>query len=194
MTLRAIIAIWLTKEINNKVAQILKTVWSIAMWVVIFSEGLSWTIKSISWRKGLKISRARTVPVTLNATWTRAVRRAFTLAPKLDITASTVEPILLPRTIAALSSQLKLPLAAIVRTIAVMAELEWIRAVIMAPISTPKKIPPIPQLFIAVKSLAAAGPSSRLSLRSPSPINKRANPIKHSAKLWIRNFLKYLMM
>ena len=48
-------------------AQKLKMVCSIAMWVVIFSAGFRGTIKSIRFRKGLKISKARSVPVTLKA-------------------------------------------------------------------------------------------------------------------------------
>ena len=64
------------------------------------------------------------MPVTLKATWTAAVRFAFTLAPKDDITASTVEPILLPKTIAAPSSQGREPFADIVSTIAVVADEE----------------------------------------------------------------------
>ena len=68
--------------------------------------------------------KAKRVPVTLKATWTAAVRLAFTLAPRDDITASTVEPILLPNTIAAPSSHGKEPFADIVSTIAVVADEE----------------------------------------------------------------------
>ena len=88
----------------------------------MFCAGWPGTIKSIRFRKGWKKIKARRVPVTLKATWTAAVRFAFTLAPKDDITASTVEPILLPRTIAAPSTHGRDPFAERVRTIAVVAE------------------------------------------------------------------------
>ena len=55
-----------------------------------------------------------------------------------------VEPMLLPRTIDAESSHVRLPFDAMVRTIAVMAEEEWMRAVTKAPIKTPSKSPATP--------------------------------------------------
>ena len=64
------------------------------------------------------------------------------------MTASTVDPMLLPKTMAALRFQDKVPLAAIVKTMAVIAELECIKAVMKAPMRTPRRIPLMPQSFI----------------------------------------------
>ena len=90
----------------------------------------------------------------MNITCTSAVRFALVVAPKADITASIVEPILLPKTKAAESSQVKKLFAAIVRTIAVIAEDECIRAVTAAPIKTPSKSPPIPKFVRCCKTAA----------------------------------------
>ena len=73
------------------------------MCVVMFSKGSPGTIKSINCKNGLKKIKASKVPAKLNATWTNAVLFAFVEAFIEDITASTVEPILLPRMIAALN-------------------------------------------------------------------------------------------
>ena len=115
-------AIWSTNGKKIIVAQTLKIVCSMEMWVVIFDAGVPGTIKSTNDKKGLNMHKTIKVPVTLNPTWTSAVLFELTDAPKLDITASIVEPMLLPKTSAALNSQLSEPFAAIVRTIAVIAE------------------------------------------------------------------------
>ena len=115
-------AIWSTHGKKIIVAQTLKIVCSMEMWVVIFDAGVPGTIKSTNDKKGLKMHKTIKVPVTLNPTWTSAVLFELIDAPKLDITASIVEPMLLPKTSAALNSQLSEPFAAIVRTIAVIAE------------------------------------------------------------------------
>ena len=84
-------------------------------------------IKSLElgkFKNGLKKHKARSVPVRLNATCTKAVLLAFVEAFIEDMIASIVEPMLLPKMIAALNSQLKELFAAIVKTIAVMAEEE----------------------------------------------------------------------
>ena len=89
----------------------------------------------------------------MNATCTKAVRLAFVEAFIEDMIASIVEPMLLPKIIAALNSQLRELFAAIVKTIAVMAEEECIKAVMKIPINTPIKIPKTPQFEMAERIL-----------------------------------------
>ena len=94
------------------------------MCVVMFSDGVPGTIKSIICKNGEKKQSAMSVPVRLKPTWINAVRLAFVDALIEDIIASIVEPMLLPKMIAALNCQLNVLFAAIVSTIAVMAEEE----------------------------------------------------------------------
>ncbi len=123
------------------------------------------------------------MPAVLNPTWTRAVRFAFVEAPIADITASIVEPMLLPSTSEADSSQLSEPFAAIVSTIAVVADDEWINAVMKAPINTPTKSPKVfsDERFFRIS--AEEGFNESEAFRRSSPIKRRAKPIKQSAKL-----------
>ena len=65
--------------------------------------------------------KATALPAILNSTCTRAARRAFSFVPIDAKTASSVEPILLPSTIAAANSQCKTPFRHSVKITAVAA-------------------------------------------------------------------------
>ena len=96
----------------------LKTVFSIAMRIEIFAPGVINAIKSSSGRKS---TRAATVPNTLNSTWSIAARRESADVPNEASTASIVEPIPLPRVMAAALSHVTTRLNASVMTTAVKA-------------------------------------------------------------------------
>ena len=96
------------------------------------------------------------------------------------MTASIVEPIFEPRVIAHATSSVIILLNAMVITIALKALEECIRAVIITPITTLRRIENAPQLCIVPINESLDASKLKTSERPLSPMNKSPKPITAS--------------
>ena len=131
---------------------------------------------------------AKNAITTLNITWMNAVCLALSLPPHAARIASIVEPISLPMTKAAEKFQVVSLLYASVITMAVVADDEWSRAVIIVPMNTPSRRLAKPQSSSAFIKLRWPLSTENAPESIERPRKSIEKPIKASPKFSLRIF------